>query len=624
MLVFFTYPMLAQSKLKQSNTLMQAAFAKAIYNTGLETPATENAQGVEFRDTEIEYNIGNTDYDLLTNYSGCNRISGDAAGNVYATWTQGFDTPPNYPDRGTGYNRLDGITKEWLEIPSERLEAEVRTGWPNHVITESGTEFIVNHVFTEGEYRLHTLRREAGETEWTEADIPSETPVGVLWPRAAVSGETVHVMAITTPTGGLGGELYEGVDIHPLYYRSSDGGATWEVTDFVIPGLDSTFTKDLVSADSYYMDARDDVVAIGIFSQWNDIAAFKSTDGGDTWEKHIIFDFPLDLYEIDSGYTFEEIPLDTLAPDSLAIFTSDNSGTILIDKEGMVHAWYGEMYVQDADTTDGGWTYYPATSGLAYWNETFGEDSTRTIADVVDLNGNDTLDIVDISNIGTYFMSLTSMPTPSVDNLNRLYLIYSGVMEGEDFLDLNDNQHYRHLFLIFSEDGGETWSEPFDLININTVEDELFIDIIEAIAPSQVRDITDELKYIYQQDFRPGWSTRGDNDPTETNFINYVTVSLSDFVVGTEEVTQAAFFKMTLQPNPSSAVSLLSFELETNTKVSLDLFNSMGQYISNISQDDMPAGLNQVSINVNHLNKGMYLLRLQTEDKIAVQKLIVD
>ena len=266
------------NRIKKNNSLLQAMPAQANYVTGLEEQqpnSNSNSELIEFRDTELEINIGTTNYDLETNYSGCKRISEDADGNIYATWTMGFEAPPNYPDRGTGYNRYDAGNDAWGDIPLDRLEADVRTGWPNHIITNSGTEFIVSHVFTSGEYRLHTLRRETGETDWTESDMPTNTPVGVLWPRAAVDGETVHVMAITTPTGGLGGEIYEGVNIHPLYYRSSDGGATWDVVDFIIPGLDSTFMKNLVTADCYYIDARDGVVAIGVFSQWNDIVVFK-------------------------------------------------------------------------------------------------------------------------------------------------------------------------------------------------------------------------------------------------------------------------------------------------------------------------------------------------------------
>ena len=613
-----------QRVVKTPEMRKQQMFMQKQFYTGLEALTSPQGEpSIEFRDTELEINIGTTDYDLMTNYAICNRISEDADGNVMAVWTMGFDTPPSYPDRGTGYNRYDASTGTWGDIPDTRLEADVRTGWPNHVITDSGTEFIVSHVFTDGEYRLHTLRREAGVTDWTESDIPSITPVGSLWPRAASSGETIHVMAITTPTGGLGGEIYEGMDLHPLYYRSSDGGATWEVTDFIIPGLDSTFASDLVLADCYYMDARGDVVAIGIFSQWNDIVVFKSEDGGDTWERHTVFDFPLDNYEINAGYVFEDLPpYDTLQPDSLAIFTSDNSGQVLIDRNNMVHAFYGEMYVQDADTTDDGWTFYPGTSGLAYWNESFGEDSTSLIADLVDLNGNDTIDLV--GDIASYFVSLTSMPSISVDEDNRIFCIYSAFMEGEEYVNDDDGQHYRHLFLVWSDDGGETWSEPEDLITTDIIEDELFLPFIEAIAPHQVRDVTNDLKFYYQQDFQPGWSTRGDMDDTQTNFMNFVSITIADLISSTEEVVQPDIFEMQLRPNPASETTILDFNLADNAQVSISLYNLMGQEVRSYRSTYLLAGIHQEQLKVNDLQAGVYLVRLQVGNRTAVRKLVIE
>ena len=419
--------------------------------------------------------------------------------------------------------------------------------------------------------------------------------------------------------------MYEGVELHPLYYRSSDGGATWEVTDFIIPGLDSTFMYDLVSADSYYIDARGDVVAIGIFSQWNDITIFKSEDGGDTWESHQAFDFPIDRYQIDDGYTMEDLPpYDTLQPDTMAILSSDNSGHVIIDKNNMVHAFWGQMYIQDTDTTNSSWTFYPGTSGMSYWNESFGPDSSRTIADAVDLNGNDTLDIASIDNIATYFMSLTSMPSASVDEENRIFMIYSGIMEGEDFIQSSDDQHFRHLFLVFSEDDGATWSEPIDLLYAGIIEDDFLIPFIEAIAPHQLRDITGDLQFMYQQDFSPGWSTRGDSDDPETQFINYVTISISDFIVSTEEVVQPEQFLMTLRPNPAKEETVVEYVLNKDATVHLGLYNLMGQQVMSLPTQQLLAGTYQDQIPVSQLAKGVYVVRLQIDNQLTVRKLVVD
>ena len=591
----------------------------------LPVPVQESSPGMpslEERGTEQDVLIGETIYDLQSNYSVCNRLSQDADGNIMAVWTMGFQSSQGYPDRGTGYNRFDAATGTWGSLPNSRLEATVRSGWPNHVLTESGTEFIVTHIFASPEYRLHTLRREPGQTDWTEADIPSATPVGVLWPRAAGSGETIHVIAITTPES-LDGELYEGMESHLLYYRSTDGGQTWDITDGIIPGLDTTYTYDLGGADCYAIDARGDVVAIGVFSQWNDTKVFISEDGGDTWTNTTVFDFPLDKYQVDQGYTVSDLPLyDPNQPDSLAILTNDNTGHVLIDKIGNVHVFYGNMYVLDDNLTDEGWSYFPATSGLSYWNETFGPDSVNIIADVLDLNGNDTLDVAGIAAIPRYFMSLTSMPSAAVDEQNALYLAYSMLMEGEDYYNNEEAQHYRHIFIIKSEDGGASWSEPFDAINILTVGDSLFTHFIEAVFPHMNRDIAvGDIQFIYQQDYVPGLSARGDEDIPGDNYIIFTQVGA---LLSGQQEAPAPQHNLQLAPNPASGSTSVQFALKGASRAQLDLFDLMGKKVRHIAVAEYGAGEHAVSLDVDQLTPGIYFVRLMVGPTMTVAKLIVE
>ncbi|MCB0706788.1 MAG: T9SS type A sorting domain-containing protein [Saprospiraceae bacterium] len=622
-LVLFAGTAMAQSKTlaKREGLMQPMPMLKA---TDIQTGLGEAASGdvaVPTRGTEQDVLIGQTIYDLQSNYSSSNRMSKDADGNIMAVWTQGFSSGDGYSDRGTGYNRYDAGTGNWMAPPSDRLENGVRTGWPNHVITDSGTEFIVNHVFTSPEYRLHTLRREAGETNWTESDIPSDTPWGLLWPRAACSGETIHVIGVTTSLV-LGGDLYEGVDLHPLYYRSSDGGATWEVQDFIIPGLDSSFMIRN-SADAYGIDARGDRVVVGMFFQFGDTKVFISEDGGDTWSETRVHDFPIDKYAIDQGYTVDDLPpYDPNQPDTLAMLTTDNCGHVMMDNDGNVHLFYGQMYVLDDDLTDGNTSYFPGTSGLAYWNESFGPDSVNIIADVLDLNGNDTIDIPDISNIALYYMSLSSMASASVDANNNLYLAYSAVMEGPEFLDADDEQFMRHIFIIKSEDGGANWSEPYDAINGTTIGDPLFVPFVEAVFPHMLRDIDGDVLFTYQQDFQPGLALRGDMDlPGENNIIFS---QIGEDLVGQDAIDFVNKYNFELFPNPASDVATVQFELSDAATVRLELFDAMGHQIRIISSAQYAVGQQQEEIDLNGLAGGMYFVRMQIGPKSTVKRLMVD
>ncbi|MCO6491078.1 MAG: T9SS type A sorting domain-containing protein [Phaeodactylibacter sp.] len=569
-----------------------------------------------------EFPIGTTIYDLQSNNSVADRTSRSADGSLMAVWTMGFDDAGAYPDRGTGYNRtVDG---GWGDPPTQRLEASTRTGWPNHVVTASGTEVIISH---SSATKLHVLRRQAGGNGWEEYDIPSDVyedngGPGLLWPRVAVSGEAIHVLAITQPIAN-GGAEYNGVDGHPLYYRSSDGGATWDMVDVILPGLDNTALV-ANSGDAYAIDARGDVVAVGFFNNWNDQILMKSTDGGDSWEKTIMHDFPLDLYVQDAGYSVEDLPpYDPDQPDSLAILTSDECGAILIDHDGMAHAFWGRMYIMDDDLTDGNTSFFPGTSGLHYWNESFGPDSSRVITDVIDLNGNDTLDIATADNIAGYEASLTSQPSAGIDANGNIFMAYAGVMEGERYLNIEDNQHYRHVYLMASPDGGETWTEPYDIINEEVVFEPDLVDFVEAVFPTMAGDVGETIDLTYQGDFRPGMSQRGDEDAPETNFINHVPLTPEQIgLVKTEEAVPADFFRLAIQPNPARNEVVASFALEGNTRFALSLHNLMGQKVADIAAAQ-GFERNQLRFDVSSLQPGAYIVRLQADNKVAVTKLVV-
>lgn len=632
LLFLFSGTLTAQSVLQKTTKkvrLTEAPMTKTLY-TGFE-PAPAAAvehnvynPGPEKIDQEIP--LGRTLYDLQSNSTNCNRISMTPAARVAAVWTQGLDEADGaYPDRGTGYNTR--INSEWSPMPEARLES-VRTGWGNHVFTASGKEVVVAHSSAS---ELWITSRDDAMSEWTESTIPSAVPSGSLWPRAAVGGadgESIHVIAITTPVA-LAGTPYQDVDGHILYHRSTDGGATWDIVDLEIEGLGSayTFASD---ADSYYIDARDNVVAFAVFNGFDDLLMFKSVDNGDTWEKTIVNDFPLDLYQTNDGYVYEDLPPfdeDSGQPDSLAIATNDGYGSLVVDYDGKVHIAFGEMWVQDDDTADAGTTFYPGTDGLAYWNEDYADAGipATTILGVQDLNGNDTLDIQGDDTglfIGNFFASLTSMPSMGVDVDGNLYITYASVVEGEVSLDA-DMQHYRHIYVSASTDGGETWADPIDLITPEISFEPDLVEFVEGVFPVMVRDVIDNVRLIYQQDYRPGLAIRGDEDEAADNFINFIQIPTEDFeIVKTEEFVEAATFGLQLAPNVTSDQTMASFTIEEPGAVSIHIMNAHGQVLGQLSNRQLLAGNHQEQIYLSNYPSGVYYLMLKVDNAYAVVEVI--
>ncbi len=458
--------------------------------------------------------IGYTQYDLQSNAAIDDRMAGGAEA-VSAAWTMSLELTP-FSDRGTGYNYYDGNT--WGEISYERIES-VRIGWPSIVHTASGREVVVSHPGIDTP--LHMAWRDAGTGAWSEASVPSDLEVGKLWPRMAAGGEdgnSLHVICITTPTGN-GGVVHNGQDGSLLYYRSQDGGDSWDIIDHSFADLDSSNFANF-SGDTYAIHARGNTVAFAAFNDFSDSFVMISQDNGETWTKQLLVDFPVDLYVADMGLPEGEEFAEDYNDDGLfqEYFNTDGAGDVHIDTYGQVHVSYGSMYYMDADTIDGTTSYFPGTNGLAYWNESMGADSAQIIGYSFDYDESGTLDF---DEIAAYYVGCAGFPSIASDAAGNLYVTYSAIMENFS----TGAQNYRHQFLVHSMDGGLSWNAD-EACDLTPDED---YDGYEAVFGSIAPDVVNgQLEIIYQRDFEPGLHVRGDEDPADINDIVHLRVPADD------------------------------------------------------------------------------------------------
>ncbi|MFQ5446488.1 MAG: T9SS type A sorting domain-containing protein, partial [Saprospiraceae bacterium] len=529
-----------------------------------------------------------------------------------AVWLHGLDDAGGWPGRGTAYNH--STAEVWEPTPTARVET-TRSGYPSFTRTADGHEVILSHKNTSAtQWYLQAIVKQPAETDWTEYDIPSAVTGGPVWSKVAAGGpdgNTLHVVAVAVAPD-FGGVIYEGMNQHPLYWRSLDGGQTWDKQDVIIPGLDSSF-YNFVGGESYQIEANGETVVIAVFESWGDVAIFKSIDNGETWNKTIVHDFPLDKYD-GTGYGPGDIPVDTLAPDSIAILTSDAAGSIVIDGAGKVHVFFGWMYVE-AQGTDR--FYFPGTSGLAYWNEDYATDEIYTIADLEDFDGDG---VVTIAGIAPYFTSMTSHPAAAVDDDGNIYVVYSAIRE--DFIQEDQNQNYRHLFVVKSEDGGATWPPPFDLINEETTDPD-FITFIEAAFPSIPPHIGNAIHLVYQQDFNPGMAVSGSSHDFFDNFAVYLKLDKNTFgTVSAVDETHPALASLELTPNPATVCAKVSYQLTQQQHIRLSFVNLLGDRIL-LLDTVQPPGFHQELVDVHDLPTGVYFVQFEVDGAVQSEKLVV-
>jgi len=546
--------------------------------------------------------IGETYYDLQTNSAIQNRLFVHEDGTISATWIMSPNTQGGFPDRGTGYNYFDGF--EWMDMPTSRVEAG-RTGWPS-ISGLNGGEIIASHVFDDPDlFTTIATRPEKGSGDWSESLLPNSDAVAYdnVWPRMKVGGADGQSIHVISHTYGLDNNYI-------TYSRSQNAGESFDIIDYLIPEIGPEFYNGF-GGDQYALDVKGETIAIVIGGAWTDVVLVKSTDNGTTWTKTIVKEHPIPFWT-------DSILVDSASfPEFEGIIeNSDQSFSISLDASGNAHIFYGLMNYSNGEINDDSWSYYPSSDGLVYWNEI--SQTEEVIAYVSDSNGNDTLDIQPndedgVSAIAYYGSSLTSYPSSAIADNGDIYLIYSSIIEefSQDQIDLGNFgddiflQHYRHQYIMRSQDGGETWSTPYDLMTEAT--DETTGNTLQEGVFGCISNIVNDNVYLtYQRDMYPGLNVQGDEDPATKNSIVFMTVPIEGFEsLATEEI-KFSNSDFSIFPNPTA--NLININLANNTDLAtITISNILGETVKTTT---MIGANSQLSLET--FINGVYFITVET------------
>jgi hypothetical protein len=76
-------------------------------------------------------------------------------------------------------------------------------------------------------------------------------------------------------------------------------------------------------------------------------------------------------------------------------------------------------------------------------------------------------------------------------------------------------------------------------------------------------------------------------------------------------------------PNPFNATTIIPFALPTASRVSLTIYNIIGQKVATVADTWMEAGNHRVAVDGLHLASGMYFYQLKAADYTAVKKMVL-
>lgn len=467
-------------------------------------PSVSQSGAAQRSATETE--IGDSKYDLQTNSAIQRRIVNHGNGTISAVWT--YSSANTWTTRGTGYNFYNGTS--WGTAPTAEIETE-RTGWPNLLFNSQGSEIIIAHN-TANDVLRRSQRGTIGTGTWTQDNLQNIDME--VWSRAVIGGpnnNTIHLVGMTLPEAN-DGTIYNGMDGAFLYSRSTNGGQTWDINNYQIPGTDVTY-YDGFDGDSYHIEARGNTVAIVVGALGRGVQLFKSTNNGVSWTKTDVL-----VSEVWFDEATSNIPDDFAS----SLFTSDGSVNVLIDDNNVCHVVFGGTRISNGTPGDDLLSFFPGTNQIDYWNDTYPGPYPQVITGALDLDGNGQIDLLGtpVDALGQYrFSGMATQPSLGVDANGCLYMSYTAVREDLD----NGAQHYRHTYVTKSCDDGCSWTEPIDVTGASTN------DFSECVFPSIAKLVDSDVHILYMSDNEPGIAVSGDEDPVVTNKMMYLTESAATF-----------------------------------------------------------------------------------------------
>ncbi len=544
---------------------------------------------------------GNTFFDTQTYNSGnlMNRTYKFPDETIGATWMHVGES--GTPDRGTAYNYFNGL--EWGE-QQPHLGNDLKTGFPSYAPWGPNGEIIAHYQYVAGEGPIKILRRETkGVGEWQESTLlPPVGNYSLVWHSMITSGanhEFVHLLALVYD------DPYMGQDDALLYYRSPDGGVTWDINGVVIDGLGSDYYPSISSLKYSWAQPVGNTIAFTFgFDEFNGLL-FKSNDNGTTWQKVIVYDSPFDPMNV---------------PGDIETYgCGDGTSAITLDSQGKAHVVFGRMLRSRASSV---WYYSPLGSeGLIYWNETMPAlDSTlvssytlENLAAAGNLVGYITPATAAVNIINgqpDYGVGLTSQPQFSIYTDNEFSIVYSAISP-ECMLD---GIYYRHLYFTRTLDGGLTWSDPYEL-NYG-----IEFSFSECVFPALAPYYDSKIQVIYQEDYTPG--TGAGFGLGEENFMTYLELLL--FNSGTNEPEKLVGLEVSQNyPNPAQNSTQVCMKLEKESSVQLSITDIAGKTLKVHDYGILSPGMSYQTIDVSGIRSGVYFYTIQANDEKITKKLVV-
>ena len=548
-------------------------------------------------------------------------------------------------DRGTGISTYDATTDEW--VTSEGRVEQEKTGFGS--IARYGENSIIVAAHTATNLGLYLIEdKDEVYAESAERICYLEGTYDPCWPVVMTSGPNRDIIHVVATANGANGTTVsvpgaEGVQTPFIYFRSKDGGQTWDKENVILPYLGPEYGLEWGSNSCYFMETTENNrLTLVINNTWSDGIALYSDDNGDTWERVMFYSHP-DIEGMDNdsaSFMYPRYTSCAWAGDEFQVLYEFNGGadgpgsgsyypgiggigfwssTLPYNAVGTTQSAIpgnltpGQPFVMDSaylyyDFYATWWGYSDATHDM--WPEYVGYLAPMdALHNPIDPYGADTIYNEDFSipssafkNHGANNGGVCSTPSLAVmpgTNGSDLVAVWTA-MDSRSVV--SGIEYYRmKLFARHSGDYGRTWGKMVNLTNTY-----MFLNT-ESTWP-QASIVGNKLVIAVQMDGDPDSYTIGtsnannDTNPNDNYYQGLVfdlDALFPDEGVSVPEVVNNTI-SMSIYPNP--AVDKLNVVLSNNSDIVV--YNIMGQQVMTVQGQ---VGFN--TIDINNLTSGVYFVQ---------------
>ena len=372
--------------------------------------------------------------------------------------------------------------------------------------------------------------------------------------------------------GHVAGGGYYNPDRETYIYKTTNGGSTWNLKLNLIGG---------VLLEMKFVD-RENGFVVGTNGGF-----FKTNDGGNNWNSYF-----LNTYNWLRAVYFIDAQKGVIMGQNGSAWRTANGGTsfnpVFTSMTGMIES----VCFFDKDN---GWAVGEngsinfTTNGGVTWNAS--ELTTQEYLWAIHLRGKTGIIVGDNGAIFKYdpVRSLKIIQPNGGEILKPGY--YYQIKWQKKIID--------KVNIDYSSDGGNSWN----ILDIN-ISDTRYNWFVPNIISSQCRirltSVDDPTYYVI----------------SDSNFTISNTVNIEDPNYYTMEYALYQNF-----PNPFNPSCRINFSLPKSSKVVLSIYNSLGQEVSELVNNNFMPGYYEYEFNAANLPSGIYFYKLTTEDYSEIRKM---